>query len=117
MGRIRLEQVIIVALIAMLTVLSGCSLRKNTAATRKYQAFITRYNIYYNGDEHYKETLKQMETNYEDDYSQLLFAHPADARRDESAPQPSGDFTRSIEKARKEGRQIIRSCIQGMDET
>ena len=101
MGRIRLEQVIIVALIAMLTVLSGCSLRKNTAATRKYQAFITRYNIYYNGDEHYKETLKQMETNYEDDYSQLLFAHPADARRDESAPQPSGDFTRSIEKAQK----------------
>ena len=89
------------ALVALLAVLSGCSLRKNTAATRKYTAFITRYNIYYNGDEHYKETLKQMELSYEDDYSQLLFAHPADARRDESAPQPSGDFTRSIEKAQK----------------
>ncbi|WP_300301719.1 tetratricopeptide repeat protein [uncultured Muribaculum sp.] len=90
-----------VALAALLAVLQGCSLRKNTAATRKYTAFITRYNIYYNGDEHYKETLKQMESGYEDDYSQLLFAHPADARRDESAPQPSGDFTRSIEKAQK----------------
>ena len=97
----RLRQTIVVALCAVLAMLSGCSLRKNTAATRQYQAFITRYNIYYNGDEHYKETLKQMETNYEDDYSQLLFPHPADARRDESAPQPAGDFTRSIEKAQK----------------
>ncbi|MCM1020645.1 MAG: tetratricopeptide repeat protein [Muribaculaceae bacterium] len=81
--------------------LSSCSTKKNTAATRNYQAFITRYNIYYNGDEHYKETLKDMEQNYEDDYSQLLYAHPADARSNPNAPQPQGDFKRSIEKAQK----------------
>ncbi len=69
--------------------------------SRNYQAFITRYNIHYNGDEHYKETLKAMETAYEDDYSRLLFVHPADARKDPDAPQPTGDFTRSIEKAQK----------------
>lgn len=86
----------------MLTVLlPGCSLKKNTASTRNYTAFITRYNIYFNGDEHYKETMKSMERNYEDDYSQLLYLHPADARKNPQSPQPSGDFTRSIEKAQK----------------
>lgn len=76
-------------------------MRKNTAGSRNYSAFITRYNIYYNGETHYKETLEKMEKDYEDDYSQLVFVHPAEARGVEGAPQPSGDFTRSIEKAQK----------------
>lgn len=80
---------------------SSCSPKKNNAATRKYQAFITRYNIYYNGDTHYKETLKEMEDNYQDDYSSLLPIHPAVARANPKAPQPSGNFDRSIEKAQK----------------
>ncbi|MDE6198806.1 MAG: tetratricopeptide repeat protein [Muribaculaceae bacterium] len=87
--------------IALIAVLSACSLKKNTAASRQYTAFITRYNIYYNGDTHYKETLDEMEKKYEDDYSRLVFTHPAEARADEHAPQPTGDFTRSIEKAQK----------------
>lgn len=84
-----------------LTVFCGCSTRKNTAATRRYQAFITRYNIYYNGDEHFKETLKQMEHSYADDYTDILLPHPAEAKGLTKVPQPSGDFTRSIEKAQK----------------
>lgn len=85
----------------MIGLLGSCSAKKNTAATRKYQAFITRYNIYYNGNEHYKETLKEMEKKYEDDYTTLLYPHPAEAKSNPKAPQPSGDFTRSIEKAQK----------------
>lgn len=81
--------------------LSGCSAKKNTAGNRRYQEFITRYNIYYNGDTHFKETLSDMESKYEDDYSRNVFMHPVEARNDKSAPQPSGDFTRSIEKAQK----------------
>lgn len=87
--------------ILLIGLLGSCSARKNTAATRKYQAFITRYNIYYNGDEHYKETLKEMEKKYEDNYTDLLFPHPAEAKSNPKSPQPSGDFTRSIEKAQK----------------
>lgn len=79
----------------------GCGPRKNTALSRNYQAFITRYNIYYNGDEHYKETMKELEQSYEDDYSRLLFVHPVDAKGVEGVQQPQGDFTRSIEKAQK----------------
>jgi len=79
----------------------GCGPRKNTALSRNYQAFITRYNIYYNGDEHYKITMKDLESAYVDDYSRLLFVHPTDARGVEGVTQPQGDFTRSIEKAQK----------------
>lgn len=90
-----------VAVAVAVAAFSACSTKKNTAATRNYQAFITRYNIYFNGDQHYKETLKEMERAYEDDYSSQLFMHPVEAYSDPKAPKPSGSFTRSIEKAQK----------------
>ncbi len=86
---------------AAVMLVSSCSPKKNTAASRKYQEFITRYNIYYNGDTHFKETLADMESKYEDDYSRFVFMHPIEAKSDETAPQPSGNFDRSIEKAQK----------------
>ncbi len=81
--------------------LTSCLGKKNTAARRQYTAFITRYNIYFNGDEHYKKTLEEMETKYEDDYTRQVFIHPVEAKADAMAPQPSGNFDRSIEKAQK----------------
>ena len=89
------------AVVLAAVALAGCASHKNTAANRRYQEFITRYNIYYNGDQHFKETLDAMERGYEDDYSRTLFMHPVEAKNQEGAPQPSGDFTRSIEKAQK----------------
>jgi len=86
---------------AILGGLCSCSTRKNTAASRNYHAFITRYNVYFNGDEHYKETLKDMERQYQDDYTALVPMHPAQMRGVEQAPQPTGSFDRSIEKAQK----------------
>lgn len=79
----------------------SCSPNKNTAASRRYQAFITKYNIYYNGDKHFRETLDDMEKKYDDDYSRQLYIHPIEAKGVQSVPQPSGDFNRSIEKAQK----------------
>lgn len=81
--------------------LAGCSLKKNTPFSRQYSAFITRYNIYFNGDQHFKETIKEMESKYQDDYTRFVLMHPAEAYADEKAPQPTGDFNRSIEKAQK----------------
>ncbi|MDE6010806.1 MAG: tetratricopeptide repeat protein [Muribaculaceae bacterium] len=69
--------------------------------SRQWQAFTTRYNVYYNGDEHYKETLKAMENKYEDDYTRTLLTHPAEAKADPKMPQPTGDFKRTIEKMQK----------------
>ena len=85
----------------MIAVLAGCSTKKNTPASRNWQAFTTRYNVYYNGKTHYDEQLKAMLDGYQDDYSQLVKVHPAEARNDKKAPQPSGDFKRTIEKMQK----------------
>ncbi len=88
-------------LAAALLALCSCSPNKNNAATRRYQEFITRYNIHYNGDTHMQETLQSMESAYEDDFSRRLLMHPAQARGQEGMPQPNGNFDRSIEKAQK----------------
>ncbi len=87
--------------ISVLLIGTSCSTKKNTAISRNWQAFSTRYNVYYNGDEHYKETLKAMEAAYEDDYTVNVLTHPAEARADSKRPQPSGDFKRTIEKMQK----------------
>lgn len=100
MSRVRCILLLIAAAVAA-GALSSCSLKKNTAATRRYQGFITRYNIHYNGQTHYDETLKKMESGYADDFTRLLPMHPAEAHADPKAPQPEGSFTRSIEKAQK----------------
>ena len=90
-----------IATIVVVVVMSSCSAKKNTASSRRYQAFITKYNIYFNGETHFDETLKDMELKYEDDYSQILYLHPIEAKNNSKAPQPSGNFDRSIEKAQK----------------
>ncbi len=90
-----------ITVVTFIAAIYSCSPKKNNAATRRYQAFITKYNIYYNGETHYNETLEEMENKYEDDYSQLLFMHPIEAKNNPKSPQPSGSFDRSIEKAQK----------------
>ncbi len=86
---------------AAILILSGCGTKKNTAISRNWQAFTTRYNVYFNGNEHFNETLKTMEEGYEDDFTRMLLSHPADARADETMPKPQGDFKRTIEKMQK----------------
>ena len=81
--------------------LGGCSAKKNTAGSRFWQAMNTRYNVYYHGRTHYDEQIKELEEEYEDDYSQHVFVHPAEARSNPKAPQPKGSFDRTIEKMQK----------------
>ena len=47
--------------------------------TRFYHSFTTRYNVYFNGIENYKEQLKEMEEGYEDNFTDLLLMHPTQA--------------------------------------
>ena len=91
----------IASLLFLVLLLPGCGTKKNTATSRNWQAFTTRYNVYYNGKDHYNEQIKEMEGKYEDDYSRFLLTHPAEARGDQKRPQPTGDFKRTIEKMQK----------------
>lgn len=92
---------IILPAIILLLLLSACGTKKNTPLSRNWQAFTTRYNVYFNGNEHFKEQLQAQEKNYEDDYTKFVLTHPAEAFADEKAPKPSGDFKRTIEKMQK----------------
>ncbi len=93
---------LLIACIAMAAVTScKTSKPKNTAFKRQWEAFNTRYNVYYNGKTHFDEQLGQMEKSYQDDYTRTMLIHPAEARADQKRPQPSGDFKRSIEKMQK----------------
>lgn len=85
----------------MTLALVSCSTKKNTAFTRFYHSFTTRYNVYFNGIENYKEQMKNMETEYQDNFTDLLYMHPAQAYANPKDPQPSGSFDRTIEKCQK----------------
>lgn len=87
--------------VALLLMAAACSVNKNTATSRRWQEFTTRYNVYYNGSEHYKEQLKAMEKGYQDDYSRRVLMHPAEAHSDPKMTKPTGDFKRTIEKMQK----------------
>lgn len=102
MGRYsRLTYLLFLSLAASLLLASSCSTKKNTAMSRFYQSFTTRYNVYFNGDEHYKEQIKILENDYDDDFTSTLYIHPAEAYANPKAPQPSASFDRTIEKMQK----------------
>lgn len=90
---------LIIVLLPIIVV--ACGTKKNTPMSRQWQAFNTRYNVYFNGKTHYDEQLKAMEAGYQDDYTRTMLIHPAEARADQKRPQPTGDFKRTIEKMQK----------------
>ena len=97
----KLYRYIPVILIVATAVFSACSTKKNTAGTRFWHSMNTRYNVYYNGEKHYKEQIKILENDYQDDYSTQLFIHPAESYNDPKATHPSTSFDRTIEKMQK----------------
>ena len=97
----RTRRAIPLMMIAMLVIFAACSNKTNTARSRFWQSFTTKYNVYFHGKTNYDEQLKAMMDGYEDDYSQRLYMHPAEARSNPKAKQPSGSFERTIEKMEK----------------
>jgi len=54
------------------TIFFSCSTKKNTASTRRWQAFVTRYNVYYNADQAYIEGRKAQDKGLKENYTQRL---------------------------------------------
>ena len=97
----RLYRYIPLAMIVAVMIFEACSAKKNTAGSRFWQAFTTRYNVYYHGKTNYDEQIKILENEYEDDYSQRVFIHPAESKANPKSPQGGGSFDRTIEKMQK----------------
>lgn len=83
--------------------ITGCSTRKNTAGTRFYHALTTRYNVYFNGQEAYKNGVLTQIQGHKDNHMELLPLALTDNK--ETARMGAADFDRAIEKAQKAIRQ------------
>ncbi|MDL2290340.1 hypothetical protein LJB95_02935, partial [Paludibacteraceae bacterium OttesenSCG-928-F17] len=52
--------------------LTGCSTKRNTWLSRNYHSMTTKFNVGFNGNESYKEGMKNILDANEDDYSTVL---------------------------------------------
>lgn len=78
---------------------AGCSTQKNTMISRAYHNLLTHYNIYWNGDDAFKEGQTQLYTKLKDDYNQILPVYQTGNQ--EEAQSISAQMNRAIEKANK----------------
>ena len=72
----------------------------NTALTRSFKGMTTRYNLYFNGYEAYKEGLKAMEEKHDEEFSQRIWLHPVYQQVGKKEPSPNSHFDRAIEKSK-----------------
>jgi tetratricopeptide (TPR) repeat protein len=95
-GRVSYKFLITLGLFLFLT---DCSVEKNTGTTRFYHGLTSRFNIYFNGYESFKEGLLKINKGYRDDFSEMLRVF------ENSDPSTvslcSSDMERAIQKASK----------------
>lgn len=51
---------------------ASCSTKKNTASTRRWQAFVTRYNVYFNAEQAYIEGRTAQDKGLKENYTERL---------------------------------------------
>lgn len=83
----------------LLLALPSCSRRVNTAGVRAWQGFVTRYNVLYNAETAYSESLEQFFASVDEDYSQPLALDPLTYVLQRNA-RPA-DMSRALLKSRQ----------------
>ena len=88
------------AFILLLTLAAAsCSTSRNTAVSRFYQATVTRYNAYFNGNEAYKKGYAAQEKGKKDNLLEILDLYPISDNRVYSIGK--SDYDLAIEKSQK----------------
>jgi len=83
----------------LVTALALAACKSNTKLNRGIAGLTTKYNIHFNGEEAYRQSLKSMEENTsKDDYSTQLKLHPLYYQLGE---KPGSSFDAAIEKCKK----------------
>ena len=80
-------------------VVTACSTEKNTAKSRWWQAFNTRYNTYYNGTLAYIDGSLAKETGNKDNFTELIPLYTVSNKA--SRELGKGEYDKAIEKAEK----------------
>ena len=85
--------------LALALLLAACSASKNTARSRWWQSFNTRYNVYYNGNMAYIDGMLEKENGNRDNYTELLPLYTVSNKG--SKELGKGNFERAILKSEK----------------
>lgn len=94
------KKILIAALMLTAILFSSCgSLKENTSTKRFYQAFVTRFNVYHNGNEAYKDGIDQQEKGHKDNYMDVIPLYVVSSPTTQK--MGSGSFDKAIEKAQK----------------
>ena len=80
-------------------ILTGCSTQKNTAQSRWWHAFNTKYNTYYNGTLAYIDGSLEKETGNKDNYTEQIPLYTVSNKN--SREIGKANFDRAIEKCEK----------------
>ena len=96
---IRTRTAVFALLLLLLAVVTGCSTSRNTAASRSYQALVTKYNVYFNGSEAYRKGYEAQEKAKTDNLLEILDLYPISDEKVRSTGTSSFDV--AIEKAQK----------------
>lgn len=83
----------------ILLLCAGCSTQQNTFFSRTYHNVTTHYNIYWNGEEAFKNGYTQLSSTLKDDYNQTLPIYQT--ARPENVQGITLQMDRAIEKANK----------------
>jgi len=92
----------LIGLIAVF-LLVGCSTKKNTAMTRRVQAFKAKYNTYFNGHQAYLEGIEAQRTGNKDNYTELIPLFMTANKGTESLGK--ANFDKAVEKCQKTIKQ------------
>ncbi len=86
-------------LFLLLLFATGCSVEKNTGTSRFYHNLTSLYNIYFNGNESYRQGTEKVSRSIKDNYTILLPVF--DFQSDKTPSACASDMERAIQKASK----------------
>ena len=83
----------------MLGIIISCSTKKNTALSRGYHNLTSHYNVYFNGNEAFKQGVARLDNSFQENYNEIL---PIFHYGDESSSKSIyPDMDKAIKKASK----------------
>jgi tetratricopeptide (TPR) repeat protein len=82
-----------------ISLLTGCSTKKNTANTRRWHAFTARYNTYFNGSQAFIDGCLEKENGNKDNHTELIPLYTVGNKQSQQLGK--GNFDRAIEKSEK----------------
>ena len=96
-GKIIIVAAAVAAVVSV--VLASCSSQKNTAKSRRFHSFHTRYNIYYNGSQAYIDASLEREQGHVDNFTEMIPLYTVANKT--SRELGKANFDRAIEKSQK----------------